>query len=106
MGDTTDKAGNMVKNNLWSVLATLICILVVGYGSHRLTMATYQQKVRELDDSVDKIQSDIGTLQDRRESLRIDVTRMEIKINALLRSRGIDPNELSNNTPYQDESQN
>jgi len=83
------------RDHFWGVIVAILLAIGSGYFSFRLTMRAFQERIINQRSHIEDLEQSVSRLQDRRESLRLDVTRMEIKINALLRDRGIDPETLS-----------
>lgn len=83
-----------IPDHIIGLLVAAILAAGTGYFGFRLTMSAFQERVKGLEAEIVTLEEDISTLQDRRESLRIDLTKLDIKINALLRERGINPDNL------------
>jgi len=90
-----DEMNDFFRDHFWGAIVGILLAIGSGYFSFRLTMRAFQERIINQKSNIESLEQDVSRLQERRESLRLDVTRMEIKINALLRERGINPETLS-----------
>ena len=94
MSESDNTWGNALKTHLvWFVLAIVIGI-GGSYMGFRLNMAMLETNVAMAEQDISDLQRDLRREREIRSDLRVNLARLEEKINVLLIQEGIDPSNL------------
>lgn len=88
------------KDNAFYFIVTVLIIIGTGYFNFRMRMTSFQQKAQSNQSKLENVNEEIEEMQMRRERLRLQMTRINTKINALLRSQGLKPSNFDNRLEY------
>lgn len=89
-----------LQDNFFYFIVTIIIVVGTGYFNFRIRMSDFQQKAKTNQQKLGGINEEIERMQRRRERLRIQMTRINSKINALLRKQGLNPSDFNNRLEY------